>query len=153
MATIGRFMTGTSDNVSSFGILVLRVIFGGFMAIGHGWQKIQTMGGSPSKFPDPLGIGNVMSFYGAVGAEFVCSLLLVLGLFTRLACLPLLFTMGVAFLVVHRNDALFMAGGAAKEPAILYFAAYLAVLLLGPGRFSLDHALFGKASKPSKSSK
>lgn len=150
MASIGRLLVGTSSSANGLGLLALRTVFGGFMAIGHGWPKWQKSSSDPSGFPDPLGIGNAMSFYGAVGAELVCGLLLVVGLFTRVACLPLLFTMGVAAMVIHAKDPLFMGGGASKEPALIYLAGYLAILLLGPGRFSLDHMLFGKSGKVSR---
>jgi putative oxidoreductase len=130
--------------MTDIGLLLLRVAFGGMMAIGHGWPKFVKFRGDPGNFPDPLGIGSTMSFYGAVGAELVCGAMLVVGVLTRIAALPLAFTMIIAAFVVHKSDPFFMGGGAAKEPAVMYLCAYLAVLLLGPGRFSLDHILLKK---------
>jgi putative oxidoreductase len=132
----------TTPTTTGLALLVLRLAAGGMMAFGHGLGKLRA--GDPSKFPDPLGIGSTMSYYGAVGAEFFCALLVAAGLFTRLACIPMIFTMGVAALVVHRADPLFMSGGAAKEPALIYLFMFLAILLAGPGKFSLDHALFAR---------
>lgn len=117
--------------------LLMRLVFGGTMAITHGYGKLTGM--SAAKFPDPLGIGNVASYWGAVGGEFLCCILLVLGLFTRIACIPAAFTMGVAFFVVHKADKF-----QTKELAFLYLCAYTILLILGPGKFSLDHALFCK---------
>lgn len=130
---------------TSLGLLVLRLVAGGFMAFGHGLGKLR--GGDPSAFPDPLGIGNSMSYFGAVTSELFCASLVAVGLFTRPACLPLIFTMGVAALVVHGKDPLFMSGGASKEPALIYLAMYVVILLCGPGRFSLDAVVMGRGSK------
>lgn len=125
---------------TSLGLLILRIAAGGFMAVGHGYGKLTT--GDASKFPDPLGIGSHLSFYGAVGAEFFCALLVALGLLTRLAALPCIFTMLVAAGVVHAKDPFFMTGaGGSKEPAMLYLCMFLAIALAGPGRFSIDRVL------------
>ncbi|MBK9471474.1 MAG: DoxX family protein [bacterium] len=69
----------------------------------------------------------------AILAELVCALLVVLGLFTRLATIGPLFVMATAFLVIHAADPL-----ARRELALIYFIGFLAILLLGPGRYSLD---------------
>lgn len=135
-------LAATSPVANSVAILILRLVAGGFMAFGHGLVKLR---GGPDKFPaDPLGIGTTMSFYGAVASEFFCCLFIMIGLFTRLACVPIIFTMAVAAFVVHGKDPLFMGGGAAKEPALVYLTMFLVILIAGPGRYSLDAAIFGR---------
>jgi len=125
-------------------LLLLRLFFGGFMAYGHGWSKVSQYGSSPSTFPaDPLGIGNAMSFYGAVGAEFACAILVSLGLVTRVACVPLIFAMGVAYFKVHGGTLTFVPASGASEPAAIYLVAFAVILLSGPGKFSLDATFFG----------
>ena len=64
--------------------------------------------------------------------------LIVAGLATRLSAIPAAFTMAVAAFVVHASDPL-----AKKEMALVYFAAFLAIALLGPGRWSLDRKIGG----------
>lgn len=143
---------------SSLGLLVLRLSMGGFMAT-HGWGKVQmVLAGDFEKFADPIGIGKAPSLVCAAGAEFVCALLVAVGLFTRAAALPVAFTMGVAAFVAHGSDpwtmgeaaAKFFAGEskswASKEPALLFLAAFLAIALTGPGRFSLDAIVRGRKS-------
>lgn len=138
----------------SIGLLVLRVVVSGFM-ITHGWGKFQqVLSGKFSDFPDPLGIGSGISLVSASFAEFICAILVVLGAATRLACIPIIFTMGVAAFVVHANDPLTMAEGAqlfmsgaskswgSKEPALLFAAAYITLLLTGPGKISVDAAVW-----------
>lgn len=116
-------------------LLLLRLTFGGLMLINHGWGKLQTfMNAEVIKFPDPLGIGASTSMGLAVFAEVVCAALIVVGLFTRLATVPALITMLVAIFIMHWADPF-----ADKETAILYAIPYLAILLMGAGRYSVDH--------------
>ena len=137
----------SSPSAASLALLLLRLTAGGFMALGHGWPKVRTHSVNPSAFFDPLGIGGTLSFAGAVGSELVCGVLIAMGLFTRLACVPLIFTMLVAALVVHGKDPFFMGSpGPAKEPALIYLMMFMCILLAGPGKWSLDAKLF--ASKP-----
>jgi len=124
--------------IPSVGLLVFRVVFGGFMLFGHGWSKLMSFSEAMSKFPDPLGIGSELSMGCAIFSEVVCSVLVILGLATRVAVFPLVFTMAVAALMVHGGDPLFMGDGAAKEPALVYLTAFLLLFFTGPGNFSLD---------------
>lgn len=91
------------------------------------------------KFPDPLGMGSQLSLIAAIGAEFGCSILLIFGIGTRLAVIPLAFTMIVALFVVHRADP-----WQTKELAAVYLSVYSTLIGTGAGRFSLDHCLWGK---------
>lgn len=127
------------DLCTSFGLLVLRVSYGCFMLV-HGIPKYHSfMAGEYDKFPDPLGLGGKQSMMAAVGAEVGCSILLILGLATRLAALPLTFTMVIAAFVIHGNDE-----WGTKEKAALYLAVYAALVFMGPGKFSIDHLIFGR---------
>jgi putative oxidoreductase len=103
----------------------------------HGYQKLAAYSSLSSGFPDPFGLGSEPSLILAILAELICSILLILGLFTPLALIPLIVTMIVAIFFVHGNDP-----WQKKELAAAYLAAYSALLLAGPGRFSLDHKLF-----------
>ncbi|WP_153558336.1 DoxX family protein [Roseimaritima sediminicola] len=129
------------DTLNSTGLLVLRVLFGLLMLV-HGWQKLSGFGELAEVFPDPIGIGSRLSLILAIGAEFGCSLLLIIGLATRLATIPLAFTMLVAGLVVHSDDP-----WQKKELAFCYLTVYIVLLLTGPGKFSLDHLLANRKSK------
>ncbi len=79
-----------------------------------------------------LGMGSSLSLGLATFAEFFCSLLLIAGLFTRLATIPLLVTI---FVILHLHHWQFY-GEHELVPAFL--AAFLAILLFGPGKYSLD---------------
>lgn len=139
-----RWLIGTpiTELIPSLGLLLVRIIFGGFMLAGHGWSKLMSFGEAAAKFPDPLGIGNELSMGSAIFCEVACSALVLLGLATRAAILPLVFTMGVAAFIIHGGDPLFMGDGASKEPALMYLTAYALLFFTGPGCFSVD-ALLG----------
>ncbi len=127
-----------SDLVGHIGLLVLRVGIGCFMLV-HGLQKLSGFNQMVDKFPDPIGMGSQLSLISAIGAEVGCSLLLIVGLATRLAALPLAFTMLIAHFVVHATDA-----WQVKELPAIYLLVYVVILLTGPGRFSLDALLWSK---------
>lgn len=119
------------------GLLVMRLGFGFYMLFGHGWPKLMmAMGDGPVQFADPIGLGVTASLYAAIFAEFLCSLLIIVGFQTRIAASVLAFTMLVAALIVHAADPM-----AKKELAFVYAFYYIGLMGTGPGRFSLDHLL------------
>ncbi|MFB6264999.1 MAG: DoxX family protein [Bradymonadaceae bacterium] len=115
------------------GLLLLRVVFGVLMIVGHGYGKWTSLPEKAASFPDPVGLGSELSMYLAVGAEFFCAGLVVVGLATRAAVIPLIVTMSVAAFVVHGGDPL-----GDRETALLYGTAFATLLVAGPGRISLD---------------
>jgi putative oxidoreductase len=118
------------------GLLLLRLASGGFMAYSHGWGKLQQLLSGDMSFADPIGIGETPSFVLAVFAEFVCGILVALGLFTRVALVPLIITMGVAVFIIHAEDPF-----SKQEFGLLYLVPYLTLFLTGPGKLSLDKQL------------
>ncbi len=112
---------------------MLRLVFCGLVLYNHAFVKLALFRDSPESFPDPLGFGAANSFYLVLFAEMICGALVLIGLFTRWALIPLMITMSVAVLRIHwENDI------TDKELPLLYLAVYAAIFLLGPGRFSID---------------
>jgi putative oxidoreductase len=122
-----------TEMAMSLGLLVLRVGLGALMLAGHGWGKLVGFTEMAQKFPDPLGVTPPVSLALAVFGEVVCSALVVLGVYTRLAAIPPLATMAVAAILVHAGDP-----WADKEMAVLYGLGFLALVIAGGGRFALD---------------
>lgn len=126
----------------SIGLLFLRIAIGGFMLV-HGLQKLSAFGALSGSFPDPIGIGSQLSLILAIGAEVGCSILVIFGFGTRLAVLPLAFTMAVALFVVHGADP-----WKVKELAAIYLASYAVLFLTGPGEYSIDRRFrFGSSPR------
>lgn len=129
-------MLGTKPYLADLGLLLLRFAAGGVMAFSHGWPKMERILAGNWQFADPIGIGEEASLVLAVFAELVCGVLVALGLFTRLALIPSIFTMAVAVFLVHANDPF-----ADKEHALLFLIPYLTLLFTGPGKWSADSAI------------
>ena len=126
-----EFIAASAD----LGLLLLRLALGLSMLLLHGWGKLAALLGGKISFLDPLHIGQTPSLLLTILAEVGCSVLLVLGLYTRLSAAVLAFTMGVAFFLVNSMKLLNNPNG---ELAWLYFAGYLVLLCAGAGKFSLD---------------
>jgi putative oxidoreductase len=122
-------------------LLLLRITSGVFM-LTHGWGKfLKLMGDEPIKFADPIGVGVTASLVLVVFSEVFCSILLFLGLTTRLAAIPLIITMLVAAFIVHAND-----GFGRQELPLLYTAIYIVFVITGAGKFSVDNWIYNKIS-------
>ena len=120
-------------------LLILRLA-GGALMLTHGISKIAPLFGTdPIQFPDPIGLGATTSLALTVFAEVFCAALLILGLATRFAAIPLLITMLVAVFVVHIADPF-----ANQELPLLYASIYLVILIAGAGKFSIDNMVFNK---------
>jgi len=127
------FSTSTSDNAFSFAMLVLRLGVGLPMMINHGLDKLMHFAQKAPRFADPFHIGSTTSLSLMVFAEFFCAAFIILGLFTRLACIPLIIGMSVALFSAHKGE--FFGVG---ESAGIYLACFIALLFTGPGKISLD---------------
>ena len=134
------FAPGNNSFLASFGLLVLRLWFGLAMFFDHGVAKLTHFSQVAPHFPDLIGIGPAASLALATFAEFFATLLLAIGLVTRFAALALVVNMSVAFFLAMKAS-LSQANG---ELAFLYLAAYVVLLITGPGKLSVDGALFGK---------
>lgn len=127
------------SNKTSFLLLVVRVVFGLFLA-HHGLQKLMGFDAMASSFADPFGIGSEASLAMAIFGELVCSLGFVFGFLTRLALIPMIITMVVAIATAH--------GGSITEGelAFLYLVVFVLSWFAGPGKISVD-ALIGRKLK------
>jgi putative oxidoreductase len=131
---------------TSAGLLALRVVMGVAFVL-HGWPKIQ----NPTAWMGTeSGVPGVFQAAAAV-AEFGGGVALALGLLTRFAALGIAAVMVGALALVHipHGDPFVGKPGApSSEPATVYLACAMLFLLAGPGRFSLDAALFGPPARP-----
>ncbi len=125
-----------STNTYSFdlGVLILRLICG--LMLLHGWSKFTNYYEGIKDFPDPFLLGMKVSYSFTVFAELFCTIFLLLGLFTRLALIPLVVLMLVIVFIIHSGESL-----ADREHAIIYLLAYISLFITGPGKYSLDQII------------
>jgi putative oxidoreductase len=123
--------------LTNLGKLAIRLLVGLWLAFRHGWPTVVNLFAGETDYPDPLGIGSVPTMALMSFAEFLCALLVGIGLFTRLAAIPLVIGFGVAVFVHHAGEPLSQI-----ELAYMYWSFSVSVLLLGGGTYSLDYWLF-----------
>jgi len=137
----GNYKTLLSLERTDFAILFFRIAISSLMLLVHGTDKlIMLFGDEPSQFNmDPVGIGVTASLALATFAEFICSILVIIGLGTRLAVIPLIVTMVIAASIVMAPE-----GISGQETPLLYLAGYLMLFYTGAGRFYLDQLFLKK---------
>ena len=113
-------------------MLILRVGVSMIM-IHHGYGKLTHFDEMQGKFMSFMGLSSSVSLGLLIFAEVACSALLILGLATRVALIPCIIAMGVAEFVAHGFDP-----WGKGEAAMLYLIVYVAIILVGPGRYSVD---------------
>jgi putative oxidoreductase len=115
------------------GLLILRVS-PAVMLLTHGIPKFRKLtGGGEIEFGDPIGIGPIPSLFLAVVGEVVCPILIIIGFKARFAAIPSAITMAVAVTIIHSSDPF-----GVKEKALLFLTCFVAIIFLGPGKFSID---------------
>lgn len=110
----------------------------GLLMIPHGYDKLVHFATYKKDFLNFLGMGGTISLALTVFAEFFCSIFLMMGLFSRLTVIPLIINMVVVIFKAHNGD-IFGDG----EHGSLFLIGYLAILLCGPGKASVD-GIMGK---------
>ena len=137
-----NFNPGNYSQKVNLVFLLLR-IGAGVLMLTHGLGKSSMLfGAGPIQFADPIGAGATASLALTVFAEVFCSALLIFGMATRLAVVPLLTTMLVAVFIVHANDAF-----GKKEMGLLYILVYLTLAITGAGKFSIDNLIYKKINR------
>ena len=120
------FPTKPNTTKASLLLLAVRIIFG-ILLMNHGIQKWSNFQELSTAFPDPLGIGSPISLGLAIFGELVCSMAFIVGFLYRLAMIPMIFTMIVAFFIVPANDVF-----AVKEMAFIYLVVFIIIHMPAP---------------------
>jgi putative oxidoreductase len=145
---MNKLFSSTAIN-NDLGLLIIRLIIGSLMAL-YGYEKLihfNEMAASDfwMKNVSFLGFSSKMALGLTVFAELVCSILLILGLFTRISLFFLAFCMAWIFLVVFPMSILDKGdNGYQFNDAFVYFMIYLGLFFTGAGKYSLDQKLFSK---------
>ncbi|MBW8198259.1 DoxX family protein [Flagellimonas abyssi] len=121
-----------NNTLIHLGLALLRIVPSAFM-LTHGYPKLMKLINGNTEFADPFGIGQAPSLFLAVIGEFICPLLMIIGFKTRWAAIPAAITMFVAAFIAHGSDPF-----GRKELPLLYLTIFVIIMLLGPGKYSVD---------------
>jgi len=132
-----RFEHGTAHDIAK---LLLRLMLGALILL-HGISKIRGGPGFILDIVDKAGLPEPFGYLVYVG-EVIAPILVIIGLWTRLAALVIAINMIVAILLVHVPQFFTLSdtGGWALELQGLYIVAAVCVALLGAGRYSIGGA-------------
>ncbi|RON85080.1 DoxX family protein [Pseudomonas fluorescens] len=126
------------EQARDIGLLFLRVSGGLFLLWVHGLPKLLDFTAQLQLIEDPFHLGSYLTLILAIFAEVLCPLLIVAGLLARLACVPILFVLLVALLVVHPQWSV-----AEGQFGWLLLILFTTVLIAGPGRLVIPVRLPG----------
>jgi putative oxidoreductase len=127
--------TAYSSRSLDFSLLILRLGFG-ILMMPHGYAKLVSFADKSGKFMPFMGLSGPASLSLTIFAELFCAGLIALGLFTRLAAIPLIILTLVIVFVAHQGDIFDTASA-----GFFYLLAYTVIFLVGPGKYSLDYAI------------
>ncbi|WP_222939636.1 DoxX family protein [Photobacterium sp. BZF1] len=137
MKPLFALMTGQQKFPIAEDIALLITRIGiGLAMLTHAIPKLMNFAALSQTFFDPFGLGSQLSLIMALFAELVCSIALILGVFTRLASAMLLFTMLIAVYMVGM-----LKGWAGNELATIYCFVYGLLIVFGGGKYSLEKTL------------
>tara|TARA_X000000950_G_C13748044_1_gene591440 strand:+ start:620 stop:991 length:372 start_codon:yes stop_codon:yes gene_type:complete len=119
--------------MNNIALLLLRIVFAGSMLYGHGLSKLNRLIEGDLSFANPIGIGEAPTLVLAVFSEFLAPLFILVGYKTKVFSLFPAATMFVAAFIVHLSDPF-----ARKEKAILFLIGFIVIMMMGPGKYSID---------------
>jgi putative oxidoreductase len=122
---------------NDLGLLFIRVWFCISLFAKHGIEKVFHYSDMLTKFPDPIHVGPTVGLTFAMIADFVCTLLIIIGLGTRLAALFMTINLLVIFAFMHQFS--FVDGHA--ELVYVYLGLAIFMVIAGPGKYSLDNKM------------
>ena len=123
---------------NDLGLLLLRLTIGGLMLF-HGVHKLLYGVGFIGDMLANMGLPSFIA-YGALAAELIASLMIVFGVWTRLASMIFAGNMAVAILMAHSSEILTvnpMTGGWAIELPMLYLLGAAVLCLTGAGKYAI----------------
>lgn len=126
------------SKAQDLGLLFLRISGALFLLGVHGLPKVLNYSEQLKLIEDPFHLGAHVTLLLAIFAEVLCPLLIIAGVLVRLACLPILFVLLVALLIVHPQWSLFEG-----QFGWLLLILFTSIFIAGPGRLALNDRFAG----------
>ncbi|QNA45899.1 DoxX family protein [Lacibacter sediminis] len=130
-----------TSNLFHLSMLLLRIAVSIELIVAHGLKKLGIGVAMVEQIPNPLQLPEIFNQGFALASNLIFPVFVILGLFTRVAILPILAVTLTGYFVLHWHDALLV-----KDVPFMYSVVYLLILALGPGKYSIDYILNKKLS-------
>ncbi|MBW9399746.1 DoxX family protein [Leclercia sp. EC_58] len=114
------------------GLFFLRIAGSLLLLYVHGLPKVLHFSEELTRIEDPFGFGPYFSLIPAIVAEVICPILILFGVATRLACVPIIAVLLVAMLVVHPGWSI-----AEGQFGWLLLIIFTTLAITGPGGWRL----------------
>ena len=127
--------TERGELATDLALLLLRCCFAMMMVRHHGWPKLRSAHTEAHTFPNLIGLGHRLTFGLVTWFELAGAIMIALGVLTRFNALALVAILFVAWWPWHKN---FHPKQTSRELAFAYMTGFGALLLAGPGNYSLE---------------
>jgi putative oxidoreductase len=131
---VSLFRLPPSQKLFNGAMLFFRAAIALEMIFVHGFKKLGIAVAQAEVVPNPLHLPEAFNTAFATTANIFFPFLVIIGCCTRLATLPPIAVTLTGYFILHWNDALLV-----KDTPYIYSVAYLLILLLGPGNYSIDY--------------
>jgi len=119
-------------------IFLFRVAVSFELIIVHGLKKIGIGVASAEIVDNPFGLPYVLNDFFAI-ANLICPLFIIIGLGTRIACIPIIVVTLTGYFIVHSGGTLVV-----RDIPFMYSMAFLLIAFTGGGHCSWDNIIYEK---------
>jgi putative oxidoreductase len=128
--------------LNNYIIFLFRVALSFELIIVHGLKKIGIGVTVAEIVPNPFGFPYALNEFLAVSANLICPLFIIIGLGTRMACIPIIIVTLTGYFIVHSGDPLLE-----RDIPFMYSMAFLLIAFTGGGHCSWDNIIYEKYRK------
>ena len=128
-----------NGSLSHFALLFFRIAVALELLVAHGLKKIGIGVAIAETIPNPLELPEFFNQAFAIVANLIMPLFIAMGLFTKIAALPILAITLTGYFIVHFNDPI-----AVKDVPFMYSICFIFITIVGPGKYSLDYYFLNK---------
>ena len=120
------------------GLLVLRIGVSASL-MTHGYGKLMNYESLSTKFMSHLFLSSEFTLSLVIFAELFCAFFILIGFGTRIFSIPVMYNFIIAITVAHAGDPF-----GKMEKAVLFFTVFIALFIIGPGKYSVDYYISKK---------
>ena len=123
---------------TAIGLLILRIGVSGSL-MTHGYGKLMNYESLSTKFMGHMFLSSEFTLSLVIFAELFCAFFVLIGFGTRIFSIPVMYNFIIAITVAHAGDPF-----GKMEKAVLFFTVFIALFIIGPGKYSVDYYISKK---------